>query len=465
MHSELNQKKSTFRRFSYPLLACLFITIVTLVSCHEKKKVDYSGLYDKEFPLIIWRNPKVSKEDFQKELDKFQLSIGSVSSATYCPDCDSSLVELSGSGPSNFVQGQTAGGGSTSRGGGNVTGSGEFPFYYSANFTMSIPEATVRGSDKRQNYDPPPISTDLSNTAPVAIFDTGLDTVKVHSIERFKALSTCIQRGEFGWNFIAGSDNVVDDNVPVEHGTVVTSLIVEQGRSVAKQVPIFPVKTHSAIGASNLYQVLCGLAYASKAGVKVINASFGYYSYGTKDCSVLFEEYIKYYLTEKNILLICAAGNANDRADSAIKVVSPGIDPRNLDSNPFFPACFSASLPNVITVTTVNSVTNTVSPTQNYSSKFVDIGVNADDSAATPCKYLFDNPVFNNTGVVGSSFATPIVSGKIGAKYSILVTSPVVNKAIIISLMESTMPDQVSRDTGLTSQIKNGLVVHKLTPH
>lgn len=186
--------------------------------------------------------------------------------------------------------------------------------------------------------------------------------------------------------------------------------------------------------------MLCGFAYAKQMGAQIINASLGFYlprlellpkKFPVDPNVKLLREYIRYYLTANKILLITAAGNQDDREKRIFEehkfqipeLVYP-TDWRSLDQISFYPASLARDpdFPNVIAVTTVNYLAGKVSPAQNYSNKVVDVGVNADAvRTGSTDRYMFYNPLTNNkTTSEGSSFATPIFTGKLTTNYELI---------------------------------------------
>jgi len=260
-----------------------------------------------------------------------------------------------------------------------------------------------------------------------------------------------------GWNFPDKSTVVADDYTAVSrvgHGQVVAHLINEQVKFYGQNnVKILPVKIHNNHGESDLFSVLCGMAYAKERGAQIINASFGYYALKKPGINAiddpsaqLIKQYIKHYLidttdSKKSILLIAAAGNGDSKTHDSVEralYINAGLTPptnmRDLDQVNFYPASLAADpeLPNVIAVTTVFG--NTVSPNENFSKNIVDIGVNADLPLASD--FWFANTRIPNSFVRGTSYATPIVTGIICSHYSIIKSS-IPNKDAILNTLLS----------------------------
>jgi len=241
----------------------------------------------------------------------------------------------------------------------------------------------------------------------VAVFDTGIDPVITNTFT--SDVESCQPGGKRGWNFARNNVTTTDDHNG-RHGTVVSKFIIDQLRlnPGGNRINLLPVKIFQADGSSYLFDVLCGFAYAQKAGAKIINASFGFYYYEREPPKILYE-YVNRVLTANKILLVAAAGNRDEVEDrtAARCLRISGEQLRNQDYHYFYPGGLAKYLPNVFCVTTASDVRDpSTSPSQNFSNNVVDIGVEADN----PVTYSFYHP-FNITRieiVKGSSFAAPV---------------------------------------------------------
>lgn len=455
------------------LLLLILLIILCFRCCHCKTTDDGSNTHrswdtthwdSTRRQIIIWKNPDASDQAFQTWLNGFKASIrqkGPIEDSSFCSSCDSSLLLLSGPGPSILIQQSTAGGNGGSGTGSGVSG-GNGPGYYCANFDLNL-------SDKAQSDTPlaklplpqvpPPVPTSGA-TVLVAVFDTGLWPGGIRYIT--KGVNTCIanQQSTKGWNFVANNSDFWDDH-PELHGSKVTRFIMDQVNKYGSgQVSILPVKVFDSAGKGNLFNILCALAYATNAKVNIIQASFGFYTYSdtnwiyARAAVTLFSKYIEHYINDNGILMVAAAGNDNTDEDASYlkQIGVPNANPRNLDSNKFYPACFSAYNKNIITVTTVGSSPASVSPLQNHSKRKVDIGVYCDTiinglyAFADPLPLLApkgSNPT-TATGApaggptaTGSSFAAPIVTGKICAFYQNIPKSLWSDKYAIFNFLEN----------------------------
>jgi hypothetical protein len=258
------------------------------------------------------------------------------------------------------------------------------------------------------------------------------------------------------------------------HGTRVAKFIIDQVQQYQKQkVNIIPVKIFDSTGHTSLYRILCGFVYAQKSGIQVINVSFGFYWHDLNNRPPLLPEFVQTYLTDHKVILVAAAGNRDTAEDNAVLKwnLVAAADLRNLDRHPVYPAALAGQpgFDNVIAVTTLYKPEEKVSPQQNFSSRIVDIGVNGeyryDVNLPLPLpveEFGFRDPLgpsaSGQTHVIsGSSYATPIVTGKIVAFYSELIgTGPVLNKANFLSALQSRALLDHSSNPGLNGQVRNG---------
>ena len=133
---------------------------------------------------------------------------------------------------------------------------------------------------------------------------------------------------------------------------------------------------------------------------------------------------------------------------------------RNLEYHNFYPACLSREDNNVITVTTADETK--VSPTQNYSSKYVDFGAIPDDLTLMRFRVPFGpaGTAGTVTTISGSSFAAAIVTGRIGAFLPNSSYVPNIDKSDVLSQMETAA--LTTRSSSLQAEhIRKG----RITPH
>ncbi len=476
--SLLAKKNNTVAVFK---LFCLLPAVFFITGCPNKKSGNntiptppvaykYPHIATDTTELLVWLDPTAGDESLPNWIDSIKRIYGDVNIKSVCEDCDSSLMLLSGAGIPNFIQTQTTCTQGKTNCGPSGGGNG---LYWSLNFPVQFTDSIDKENhviDTMPNHQP------TKSAVVVAVFDTGDDPdetlLKKHFYKAPPGIVSCKGiSGNAGWNFVNDSKDWRDDyfaNGGSKHGTIVSGFIVNQEKEYGENaIKILPVKIHDAVGRSNLYHILCGLAYAQKLGANIINASFGFYApkYHQTDAGLmpdvsatLLKAYMQHYLTDNKIIIVAAAGNKDDANE---KLIYPSMNPtgvRNLDSVSFYPASLAPELWNVIAATTINN--SMACPDQNYSSHVVDIGVFADKD------FVFQNPIAPSEAVKGSSFATPIVTGKIAANYFRLqpvlsAVGTVPSKSAIWGALGTTITQTSTAPTRPASQLVNGRVTHK----
>lgn len=323
---------------------------------------------------------------------------------------------------------------------------------YSLNFIQRLPVDSLPFRreykfDRQQDT----MSGAGKDTVIIAVLDTGIDTVvAVNPSYVWKNTSekatpgdadgNCYPNDVRGWNFVSDNANIYDDNQNL-HGTLVSQYIVNEFRqSPDNFVQLMALKTHDHTGHGDLFSSICAMHYAIDKGANIINASWGFYYYDDGPHPYM-DSLITQVLRQKGILFVTAAGNKIDEADAYAKQVYmdsfnvnlPDELLRNLAIHNFYPACLSDAGNNVITVTTTDGTL--ISPTQNYSSRYVDLGVKAD--VIHPAYMKFTLP-FSGQPISGSSFATAIATGKIGAFLPVSDYIPDIKKENVLSKMQAS---------------------------
>ena len=430
--------------------------------------------------VVIYKNPPTEAQR-QTIRDSITAQGKTVTNIQSCNGCKGYVELWSGTGLHTVIRSEGVSGGS---GGTGSKGVGEDSVArYSLNFLSSLPLEVTRSLDSIAQYPNPDKSPAISglnkDTILIAVLDTGIDTV---NFVNGKYLWTnvpekkggddnnCYPDDAHGWNFI-GENAFINDDGRNRHGTIVSSYIVDEFRAAHARgtntnfVQIMPLKTHDATGTGDLFSSICAILYAVDKGAHIINASWGFYYYEARPHPYM-DSLITSIVRDKGILFITAAGNqsvADDaRARSVLGTGVSDIELRNLDRNRFYPATLSAEKNNVLTVTTTDSMT--VSPTQNHSSTFVDLGVRAD--SLTPGRMLFMVPFTRPVQYIsGSSFATAVASGKIGAYVPKHVYRPGIHKLDVFANLEQmmrngTIPPIMSASPPLNSagQVRNGRI-------
>lgn len=340
---------------------------------------------------------------------------------------------------------------------------------YSLNFIQHLPVEPLPSIKEYKFKDfQPPVSGSAKDTIIVAVLDTGIDTVNVvRSAYLWKnkkektgtgtdADSNCYDEDIFGWNFVSKSNDVHDDHVSM-HGTLVSEYIIKEFATSPKNfVQIMSLKTHDHQGQGDLFSAICALHYAMDKGANIVNASWGFYYY-QDDPHPYLDSLITEVMKERGILFVTASGNKIDQVDAYARMIYenehgvtiPDSVLRNLEIHNFYPACISEGTNNVMVATTTNG--SKISATQNYSSRFVDFGVMADTIGPGFMKFqvpFTTNPLF----ISGSSFATAILAGKIGALADKATYRINLNKQDIINNIQSGTSGAIQTSAVLDSR-------------
>lgn len=302
----------------------------------------------------------------------------------------------------------------------------------------------------------------------VAVLDTGFDPKLVDSRYLWTGTGStqdvCYKAVSTGWNFIEDNANFNDDSAN-KHGSVVSQYIINQFVKSKNSVQIMPLKTHDKNGIGELFGIICAIHFAISKGAHIINASWGFYYYFEQPIPYL-KKLITTILPEKGILFVTASGNKIDAEDliaRQIYLAEFGINLtadqlRNLEIHNFYPAQLSEDKNSVITVTTTNG--KTVTPTQNYSEQYADLGVIADK--VTRDGMQFKVPFSGSSDFIsGSSFATAIASGIIGAFTDKSTFSPGLSKSALMGNL--TGMGRIKNEAVLaTKHIKKGACTKKV---
>jgi len=195
-----------------------------------------------------------------------------------------------------------------------------------------------------------------------------------------------------GWDFAYYDNDPMDDDID-SHGTHVAGIIGGVGNNgigisgVVWRVRLMPIKVLDSSGFGTISDVVAGIEYAIKKGVKVINASYTY----PQAC-------IKTSPSQAERDAIKAAGDVG-----ILFIVSAGNYGCNNDIYPFYPA--SHLLPNIISVAASDQKDNKPS-WSNYGAYSVDV--------AAPGMNIYSTTRTELGGygyLSGSSMAAPFVSG------------------------------------------------------
>jgi thermitase len=219
----------------------------------------------------------------------------------------------------------------------------------------------------------------------VAVIDTGIDATHPDlkpNLWHDKNSPTAV----YGWDFVAGKPNPVDDH---GHGTHVAGIIgaianPSAGVSgVAHRVSIMAVKYYSESnsGAVNLANTVKAIDYAVDHGARIIN-----YSGGGPEFSE--SEYLALKKAEaKGILVVAAAGNERQNTDKI--------------ENYYYPAAYKLS--NIISVAATD-IENRLLASSNWGKAKVDVGAPGENIFSTLPNHRYGQ-------MSGTSQATAFVTG------------------------------------------------------
>jgi len=479
-------------RYGWPKTALCALTILLLAiscDCHNRRppgvgwignpgyQVPDTNKFPLKYQVIVWKNPDSSKEQYERWLSALKDSVPNVQALAICSHCDSDMILLYDSTLLPYLQNQTVGssGGSGSPGPSGNNG----PTLFCSNYSLGTHDSARIDTLKRTQF-PPRIATNYTwpkpsaaNALTIAVFDSGLDSLGTSVVATVG--STCFDTpphtsSSHGWNFVDNNADTRDD-MPDKHGTKVTRIILNQVQQYGGgNVNILPVKIFNGNGQGTLFGMLCGFAYASGAGAKIVNASFGFYHYansdtaGTLKVETMLGAFMNKYVNGAGMIVVAAAGNDDPAEDAIFQSMNHTSNYRYLDSNRFYPASFAKTFPGVVTVTTVSQKTRKPSPLENASNNLVDVGAQC-DTITPDGSYVFYDPINPPKSVgggyivytiTGSSFAAPIVTGRIAALYSRLTSKT--DKHVFIPELNTTSNGRtvLTIDRALTDSIVHG---------
>ncbi len=305
-------------------------------------------------------------------------------------------VDIFASSDSSKVMGTIHDGGGSNSGGRDHSGQSNCK---GVNYLVTLPPSKADDFDKLDNQ------LKVEKRVTVAILDSG---VLMRQQDTAPGLD-CKDLNHNGWDFVSDDPFPHDDHIG-QHGSKVYSLV---RKYASPGVRIMPVKVSNLNGALDLYDVLCGLEYARTHEANIINASWSFTSDGNNNPDTDFPLLLEAMkdLDASGVFVVAAAGNRNQYMPEANGEIARSLATGQRAPN-IYPACYSAIQCNVITVTTIiKNRGGRFSAFENYSSKYVNTGALSDGNQS------HSDGTFQIPGLsgrfAGSSFATPIVAGKL----------------------------------------------------
>lgn len=252
-----------------------------------------------------------------------------------------------------------------------------------------------------------------TTNARIAIIDTGIDTLLFDENTRARIL----------WNGPHGSKNMITgqnideygDEHPIRHGTSVAAITLnafyrESGRQALPQLMVLKAADNNGQGL--LFDYICALDYAINNNATIINSSMGFYGQANE----VLDHYLRKSAAD-SILVVAAAGNANEtHAEPWCRTqLNPATQLDELQRM-YYPAVRAGDNAGflVLSVTGIN-IPGMPCFFQNYSDRFVTLGVKNESAETTCCGFTL-NFIRDQRPLSGSSFAAPVVTGRIAQK-------------------------------------------------
>lgn len=318
------------------------------------------------------------------------------------------------SGPDGNYVGQLP----TGKGGGSVNLDG----LLDTGFNYRLEKDTTYGKLDRFSFNEPAGEYNKDEDALViGVLDTGIAKDRLPERYRWKnKISTSDPQASCfngdGRDFVANTDFPWDDD-PQWHGSAVAALLLKQLQTApyaSRNVQIMPLKVLDKTGWGSVFHTMCALQYARHHQVKLLNLSLGTYAPIGEATLGPLRNLMRQMSTE-GVTFLVAAGNPSTLADPLAQSAFGNVrDLTERGNNTFYPAIWSnraaAAADNlnengIIPVTTLSKSPGAIPPCQNFGRLHVRLGVTGEQGCS------FDVP--NYGGQLGSSFATPVATGRI----------------------------------------------------
>jgi hypothetical protein len=257
----------------------------------------------------------------------------------------------------------------------------------------------------------------------IAILDTGVDYIYQHPtpignfeirpyMYRDPDFTTCYPGDYQGWNFVE-LNSPFFQNRPFDdhgHGSHVAGIVIQQWEELMANAPvddccqlrILPVKTHDFHGLGKLFDVSCGIIYATEMGADVINASWGFTAVQDTSSGILHYAIEYASLSPKEVLVVTSAGNSN------VDIDAPLGDP----ATPNYPSNYF--LDNIVTVAAMDALNDRWS-FSNFSTTKVDFAAPGENiGSIIPIGTDVGNPISVWQNKSGTSMSAPVIAAYAG---------------------------------------------------
>ena len=287
---------------------------------------------------------KSEKGFFSRIFDVFKISdaVNVVRDNAKTCDCDDDLLLLSGSDLHLINTTLNPDGGGVAMGPPNGAISKKL-YLDPTHFFKSVPQEPQLGND--------------GGSFLVGIIDSGINfggnERQSHRSLGYEPFISSKIESSLSYNFIRNNTEVIDS---VNHGTKIARIVVRNTSS--EKIKLVALKTFNKDKIGNLYDNLCAVIYAMKHNMRIVNASWGA---SIKESIPVFDEVLR-RAKSANMVVVCSAGN----------------EKKDIDLNPYYPACYAdhSELGNyVITVTSKN---DSVCQNKSGSGKKIDLTVKTD---------------------------------------------------------------------------------------
>jgi len=304
------------------------------------------------------------------------------------------------------------------KGGGPIPSGGELVREVSNNTNVNAPkENSLTGAIAKREI-VRPIS--VNDSFILAIIDTGIDSALFEQPGITNILWQGTEPFPQNRNFVSAANRTsfLDDDRE-KHGSAVAAIAIECLQEQRIYPRLMILKAFDANRVSSNFSVSCAIKYAIIHNATLINASWGYYG---QPQTVLLD-YVRqaafHHGGKTPIPIIAAAGNDTSQTHVFPNICSPQSNELNTilgRSRWYFPACYGSTqdVPNIISVTGLRDTLHQCYY-QNFSAELISVGViNTNNENRMCCAY---RPGYMPVDKImeGSSFATPVITGKVMA--------------------------------------------------